>query len=404
MNKLGTLALSISMGLLGACVTDGADGQDGVNGQDGTDGMNGTDGTDGANGPQGPAGPELAPPAVYTLTNAAGGNQVASYLRGESGGISRDGKFATTGNGTGAGLGSQGSLVYDKKLGRFFAVNTGDNSISMLGLDADGQMTMLAKVPSGGKTPVSITVHGDLVYVANRGDITATPVGANISGFKVSGNSLTAIAGSTRPLSATTDVRPTDIAFSPDGKFVVLAERLANKLDTFMIDANGVAQAGSFQTSAGSQPFAFDWSPEGFLVVAEVGNGMPTGSSASSYSISATGTLTPITSALPTLQGAACWIAMAGGHAYIANAASASITGLNVSETGALTLHDANGITATSGAGAIDLAVTPDRGYLYSLANGSHTISVYAINSDGSLTAQPTFMEPPMTAAGLVAR
>lgn len=401
MKKIGTLALSLSTALLGACVTDGMDGQDGVNGQNGTDGQDGDDGT---TGPQGPAGPQLAPPAVYTLTNAAGGNQIASYLRGESGGISRDGKYATTGTGTGAGLGSQGALVYDKKLGRFFAVNTGDDSISMLALDQDGRMTMLAKVPSGGLRPVSITVHGDLVYVANRGDTTASPVNANISGFKITGNSLTAIPGSTRPLSATTDVRPTNISFSPDGKFVVLAERLANKLDTFAIDATGAAQAGSFQTSAGMQPFAFDWSPEGFLVVAEVGNGTATGSSASSYAISTTGTLTPITSAIPTLQGAACWIAMAGGHAYIANAATANITGLNVSETGVLTLHDANGVTATSGAGAIDLAVTPDRGYLYSLANGSHTIGVYVINSDGSLTPQPTFMDPPMAAAGLVAR
>jgi len=62
----------------------------------------------------------------------------------------------------------------------------------------------------------------------------------------------------------------------------------------------------------------------------------------------------------------------------------ANLTELNVSESGVLTLHEASGITATTGAGAIDLAVTPDRDYLYSLANGAHTISVFAINSDGS--------------------
>jgi hypothetical protein len=210
--------------------------------------------------------------------------------------------------------------VFDARSQRFFAVNPGDNSISMMALDAGGRLTVLSTVPSGGMRPVSITVSGDAVYVANQGAIAATPVNANISGFKITGNTLTAIAGSTRPMSATTDVRPTNITFSPDGKFVVVAERLANKLSTFALDANGAAQAGMFQSSAGMQPFAFDWSPEGFLVVAEVGNGTATGSSASSYSISATGTLTPITSALPTQQGAACWIAMAAATVlYVLN-------------------------------------------------------------------------------------
>jgi 6-phosphogluconolactonase len=399
MNNLGLLALSISTALLGtACATDGMDGMNGTNGSNGSNGSDGSDGT------QGPPGPELAPPAVYTLSNAVAGNQVTTYLRADSGGISRDGRFDTAGAGTGAGLGSQGSLVFDRKSGRFFAVNTGDDSISMLGMDAEGNLSLLSSIASGGKRPVTIAVHDGIVYVANQGDTTAAVVNANISGFEVSGDDLVAIASSTRPLSASTDVHPTDITFSPDGKYVVLAERLAHKLDTFALDANGAAAAGSFQTSAGMQPFAFDWSPEGYLVVAEVGTGAALGSSASSYTIGATGTLTPITSALATKQTAACWIAMAGGHAYVANAASANITGLDVSESGVLSLHDASGITATTGAGAIDLAVTPDRGYLYSLSGGTHTISIFAINADGSLSAQPTFMEPPMTAAGLVAR
>lgn len=398
MNKLATLAVST---VLAACASDGMDG---MNGATGAMGDPGEPGETGGQGPTGPAGPQLAPAAVYTLTDATTGNQVASYTRAETGSISRAGKFDTMGTGTGAGLGSQGALVFDDETGRFFAVNTGDDSISMLVLGSDGSLEQLAKVPSGGKHPVSIAVRGGNVYVANQGDPLATPVGANISGFAIDGNKLTAIASSTRALSGTTDVHPTDITLSPDGKFVVVAERLANKLSVFALDGTGAAQAGSFQASAGNQPFAFDWSPEGFLVVAEVGDGSATGSSASSYSIDATGTLTAITSHLATHQGAACWVQMAGGHAYVANAASGTITGLSVSDVGALALLDVTGVSAQTGAGAIDLAVTPDRGYLYSLANGAHTISIYAINSDGSLTARPSFLEPPASAAGLVAR
>lgn len=398
MYKLGFIAV-LSFGF-GACVMDGHDGAAGPAGPAGT---NGADGSAGPMGSTGEPGPQLALPGVYTLANASGPNEVAAYLRASDGNLSRQGRFATNGSGLGAGLGSQGSLVFDAKSQRFFAVNAGDNTISMLAIDTDGHLSTLAMVPSGGIRPVSITVHGDMVYVANQGDLTAAAVNANISGFQLQGNKLVAIAGSTRALSATTDVHPTDIAFSPDGKFLVVAERLASKLDTFAV-VNGVAQAGSFQASAGMQPFAFDWSPEGYLVVAEVGTGAPGASSVSSYSISTTGALAPITSALPTLQSAACWLVTAGGYAYIANAASANITGIAVSETGVLTLHDANGITATTGSGATDLAVSPDRGYLYSLSGNPRTIQAFEIHADGGLMGMAPLSGVSATAVGLAAR
>ena len=82
-------------------------------------------------------------------------------------------------------------------------------------------------------------------------------------------------------------MHPTDIAFTPDATHLVVAERFGNHLDTFAL-ANGVAQPGSFQASAGQQPFAFDFSPEGYLVVAEVGAGGAGGSSVSSYAIPTT--------------------------------------------------------------------------------------------------------------------
>ncbi|MCE9571799.1 MAG: beta-propeller fold lactonase family protein [Deltaproteobacteria bacterium] len=404
MKKLG-LVVALGLGLAG-CVEDGMDGaagQNGTPGQDGTDGSDGTNGTNGTDGTPGPAGPQLPTPGVYTLSNAAGPNQVAAYVRATNGNLSRKGRFDTGGAGLGAGLGSQGALVFDTKLQRFFAVNTGDDSISMLELDTDGSLKTLSTVPSGGVRPVSITVHDGVVYVANQGDITATAVNATISGFRVEGNDLVGIAGSIQNLSATTDVHPTDIAFSPDGGAVVVAERFANKLDTFKLVA-GVAQPGSFQASAGMQPFAFDWSPEGFLVVAEVGPGTPNGSSVSSYALGADGALTPVTSHLATGQTAACWLAVAGGYAYVANAASANLTGITIAEDGVLSLHDASGITATTAAGSTDLAVTPDRGFLYALAGNPKSIYIFAITADGGLTPMSSLAMTLPSVTGLVAR
>lgn len=402
-SKLGLSLVSLSLLSLAACASDGSDGSDGTDGTNGKDGVNGADGATGATGAQGPAGPQYALPGLYTLTNATASNQVSAWLRAENGNLSRNGAYDTTGKGLGGGIGSQGALVFDEATQRFFAVNPGDNSISMLQLGSDGRITMLAKVASGGVKPVSIAVHGDLVYVTNYGDIKATPVNPNITGFKITGTTLTAIDGSTRPLSTTGDAHPTDIGFSPDGDYLVVVERATSKLDTFKL-VGGVAQAGSFQASAGQMPFAFDWSPEGFLLVAEVGDGSANGSSVSSYALSDAGALTSVTSALSTKQGAACWIVSAGGYAYIANTATANITGVAVSETGVITLHEQSGITATTAAGAIDLAVSPDRGLLYSLSTSDHSIHPYAIAIDGSLTAMPVLANLPAAAAGLVAR
>jgi 6-phosphogluconolactonase len=399
MVKIGIVTFAL---LMTACAVDGEDGDQGPAGPAGSSGTDGEQGGMGAAGTPGPAGPQHAMPAVYTLSNATNGNQVAAYLRATNGNLSRLGRFATGANGTGAGLGSQGALVFDARSQRFFAVNPGSNSISMLGLASDGKLMPLSTIDSGGTSPVSITVSTKYVYVVNRGNAQSS-VPANITGFEIQGDALVPIASSTRPLSGTGDVRPTDIAFTPDGKFLVVVERLANRLDTFEVTA-GVAQPGNFQTSAGMQPFAFDFSPEGYLVVAEVGNGTATGSSASSYSISGTGTLTPITSSLPTLQGAACWIAMAGGYAYIANTATANVTGLVVAENGVLTLRDTGGVTATTGAGSIDLAVSPDRGYLYALVSSTHEVVIFEIRADGSLVKQPSLQNVPTAASGLVAR
>ncbi|CAN5710207.1 lactonase family protein [soil metagenome] len=406
---------SIALVLLSACASDGSDGMNGANGMNGTDGTDGTDGTNGSNGSNGSNGadaPDIAPHALYSLANQTTGNNVSAFLRGENGNLTRDTEWSTGGAGTGAGLGSQGALVWDKATKRFFGVNAGDNTISMMSIDNDGAMAVMAKIGSGGVKPISVAVHGDAVYVLNYGDVSGThiadgTVNANITGFRVVGATLVAIAGSTRPLSGNGDVHPTDIVFTPDGAHLVVAERFGTagtgKLDVYAVTA-GVAQAASFQTSAGNQPFAITFSPEGFMLVAEVGNAMPTGSSASSYTVGANGTLTPITSALPTLQGAACWIVSAGGFAYMANTATANITGLNVSPTGQLTLHDANGVTATSGTSPIDLAVSPERGYLYSLASMSHTVNIFSIASDGSLTAQAPLTGLVAGTSGLVAR
>src|SRR5437762_5624023 len=48
---------------------------------------------------------------AYVQSNQASGNEVLVYTRSSTGSLSPSTSFATGGNGTGAGLGSQGSVI-----------------------------------------------------------------------------------------------------------------------------------------------------------------------------------------------------------------------------------------------------------------------------------------------------
>ena len=57
---------------------------------------------------------------VYTLTNSAAGNAVAVFARADDGTLAPAGTVATGGLGTGANLGSQGSIIASRH--KLFAV------------------------------------------------------------------------------------------------------------------------------------------------------------------------------------------------------------------------------------------------------------------------------------------
>ena len=71
-----------------------------------------------------------SPRVVFTLGNQPGGNAVLAYDRSAGGTLTPAGSYPTGGNGTGAGLGSQGSVALTAHGHRLFAVNAGSNSIS----------------------------------------------------------------------------------------------------------------------------------------------------------------------------------------------------------------------------------------------------------------------------------
>ena len=73
------------------------------------------------------------------------------------------------GTGSGTGLASEGAVQIADG-GRFLlAVDAGSDQVSALRIEPDGSLRLASVVSSNGALPVSIAVHGSLVYVANAG-------------------------------------------------------------------------------------------------------------------------------------------------------------------------------------------------------------------------------------------
>lgn len=320
--------------------------------------------------------------AVYTLSNAAAGNEVLVYDRAAGGQLAFAGAVPTGGLGSGAGLGSQSAVILSKNNRLLFAVNAGSNEISAFAVRPSG-LELVDKVASGGETPISLDLHGDLLYVLNAGGA------GNITGFRVAVDGrLTALPDSTQPLSndgVGAAPGPAQIAFSPDGKTLVVTEKATDLLLAYTVE-DGKAHAAVIHPSAGATPFGFEFSRRGFLIVSEAFGGQPEISAVSSYAVDGTA-ITPISPSVSAGQTAACWIAISKNdrYAYAANTGSASVSSYRIGKDGALTLLEPVAGFVGDGGKAIDLAFSANGRYLYALAGEVNTITAFAQRADGSL-------------------
>jgi len=322
--------------------------------------------------------------AVYTLSNAGAGNAVLAYARAADGTLSPIASYPTGGAGSGGGLGSQGALVLSESRRILLAVDAGSDEISSFRIENDGSLTFADRESSGGDLPISVTLHDGVVYALNAGGV------GNIAALKIDGHGdLTPITGSTRPLSGGA-TGPAQIAFTPDGRSLVVTEKGANAIVTYQVSTDGTASGPTAYDSAGVTPFGFDFDNAGRILVSEAFGGAPNASTVSSYGISGSGVVSVIDPVVATTESAACWVVTTpnGKFAYVTNTASGTVSGFAVASSGHLSLLDADGVTGVTGPGSspIDAGTSKHGDYLFVLEAGTHAISVFAIENDGSLT------------------
>lgn len=291
--------------------------------------------------------------------------------------------FAAGGAGTGSPTGSAGALQRSADGRYLLAVDAGSNQVSVLKVRPDGSLRLVDITSSNGHTPISVTVHGSLVYVANLG-----PGGSNYTGFRLNaGGHLSPIPGSTFWLPDT--AMPGQVLLSGDGRHLV-GTRVGpgagpSYIDSFSVGADGrlTAAPGSPFPAQKIGPFGSAFRPTNpdQLFVSNAHDGAGNGT-VSVYDVAADGTLTAITgSPFADNQTAPCWVAITpdGNTLFAVNTGSTSISGYSIATDGTLTLAGSTALTGT-GLKAFDAAVDPSGSLLYVVDSGTAQISAFSIS------------------------
>jgi 6-phosphogluconolactonase len=336
--------------------------------------------------------------AVFVMTNAVNRNEVISYKRAADGSLQENRKFATGGRGSGGNndpLGSQGSLTLSQDRTLLFAVNAASGDFSVFRVQG-ADLSLTDRELSGGSEPNAVAQYGHLVYVLNAGG------SSNVVGFRLNDDgTLHQIPNSLSYLS-TNISGGASLAFSPNGQFLLVTERETNNIDAFVVQSNGTLSAIVINPSAGAGAFSVTFAPNGTALVTETGPaGGNDASAISSYSINSNGTLNTISASVPTLGAATCWNAVTpnGNWVYTSNAGTSNISGFTINANGSLTALPGTIVgTNPSGATNLDIAVSSDGKFLYSLDGEIGEISIFGIQSDGTLTTPKTIGKLPKNA------
>jgi 6-phosphogluconolactonase len=343
---------------------------------------------------------------VYVNDNTAGTNTIGAFDRHADGTLTPEAgsPFSAGGAGTGAGLSSQGALQMSAN-GRFLiAVDAGSNQISVLRIKPGGALRLVpgGVVSSGGALPVSVTLAGGLVYVANAG-----AGGSNYTGFRLGrGGRLTPIAGSTVALPD--DAQPGDVLFNGTGRKLIGTRVGTSQIDSFTVGPRGflTAAPGSPFLAQGLGPFGSEFRPTNPRQLF-VSNAHNTGTGTiSAFRDRAGGSLSPIgASPFADLQTAPCWVEIThdGRFLFTVNTGAGSISRFSISTGGRLSLLGSTPVRG-AGLGAVDARLSPGGAYLYMDESASGAVASFAVHG-GSLTelpSSPTALPAGAAAAGIV--
>ncbi len=349
---------------------------------------------------------------VYVNDNTAGTNTIGAFDRHADGSLTREAgsPFAAGGAGTGAGLASQGALQISPD-GRFLiAADAGSNQVSVLRISRHGSLRLVhdGVVSSGGVLPVSVAIHGSLVYVANSGN-----AGSNYTGFRLHRDGrLELIPGSAAALPSGS--QPGDVLFNGNGSKLAGTRVGSSMIDSFTVGRDGrlTAAPGSPFPAQGLGPFGSEFRPTNpdQLFVSNAHNTAVDSGTVSAFRDSGNGVLSSIgSSPFADQQMAPCWVEIThnGQFLFTVNTASGTISRYSITPGGTLTLLGSTPVRASGGIGgigAVDERLSPGGRYLYVDESKIGAVGAFAVHG-GNLTelaGSPTSLPTGATPAGIV--
>jgi 6-phosphogluconolactonase (cycloisomerase 2 family) len=346
---------------------------------------------------------------VYVNDNSAPVNAVAGFDRHADGTLTPipGSPFVAGGSGTGHADASQGSLQLSADGRYLLAVDAGSNQISVLRIRPDGSLRAAegSPVASNGVDPVSITVHHQLVYVANAGPGTSAG-DTNYTGFRLNrGGHLRSIAGSTYALPG--DSKPGQVLFNGTGTKLAGTRIAGSQIDSFTVGEGGLltpAPGSPFDAQAFSPPQGYgqlgsEFSPTDpdRLFVSDAhtaGGGAAFPGLVSSFTDAANGTLTAVGAPVANDGGAACWVEIShdGRYLFVVNTASATVSSYSIGPGGTLTFLQST-LPGELGAGAEDARLSPDGSTLWVVVAGANAVTGFSVTG-GALTPVSTASGP----------
>jgi 6-phosphogluconolactonase (cycloisomerase 2 family) len=347
---------------------------------------------------------------VYVNDNTVTANTVAAFHRRPDGSLQAlpGSPFATGGAGTGAGIGSQGSLQTAFGGRYVLAVDAGSSEVSVLAVGRHGSLRPVpgGTVSSGGAQPVSIAVHDDLVYVANAG---VGPGTTNYTGFVLGFDGvLHPLPGSAVPLPDGS--QPGDVLFNATGSKLAATRVGSSLIDSFVVGHDGRLQeaSGAPYPAQGPGPFGSEFRPTdpAELYVSNAHGGAGNGT-VSVFRDAWDGTLTPIgSSPFADQQTAPCWVEIShdGRYLFAVNTAQPSISSYAIKRDGTLTLLGSTPFRNPTGLGPVDARLSPDGDTLFVVDQGTSQVSAFQVHG-GTLTelpSSPTALPAGATPFGIV--
>jgi 6-phosphogluconolactonase (cycloisomerase 2 family) len=345
---------------------------------------------------------------LYVNDNTAGANTIAGFDRNADGSLTPlpGSPFAAGGSGNGAPVASQGSLQQSAD-GRFLlATDAGSNQISVLRIRGNGSLAPVDTARSDGVQPVSIAVHGSLVYVANAG-----AGGNSYSGFVLSRSGrLTHLPGST--IALPDGSQPGDILFNSTGTEVAATRVGTSLIDSFRVRRDGrlAAAPNSPIPAQGLGPFGSEFGPTNpnQLFVSNAHDGAGKGT-VSAFSVNAFGSLTPIgSSPFANQQTATCWVEIThdGRFLFAVNTADSTVSRYAIAPGGTLSLLGSTQLKNPTGLAPVDARLDPSGSTLSVVDGGGNAVSTLAVNGGDltELSSSPTPLPAGAHPAGIVVK